>query len=167
MNCSIVGNLAQNTGGALFISNSSAYIENSLFLNNFLCKECEVDDNFAGENDFDGANIFITNHSVLNVSNLICRNNTGSYTSCVHVDGPSEIYIHNSTFADNTGRAIMSNSYTVITHSFFKNNTTPGPGGAVHVYNTILEVTHSVFDSNRAFGGGAISCGELQQSFTV
>ena len=162
-----------NIGAVIHLAHHSTLNANYLFANqnraliggvteaigscNISCKNCFLFENFVEHKS--GAAIQIFNNSIVFVSDLRCLRLMGNLYSCIYTKFNCTVFVHNSTFAMNTGSviALWANSHLFTNNSKFLNNSTPTMGGAIMSQdNNLINVSYSLFISNKALLGGAI-----------
>ena len=159
-------------GGAIYLANYSTLNANNLYASQNKAlyggvigaiRSCNIswENCFLSENTDHrlGAAIEIFNKSVVIVSSLKCLRQIGNIYSCIYAEFNCTVSVYNSTFAMNTGSALMltKNSHLIVINSKFVNNLTPKYGAVIlSLNNSLIDVSYSIFDHNKANRGGAI-----------
>ena len=126
-------------GGAIFLAGSSAEMH---------------DVNFIQNTATFGAAIDLFNYSMINVSGLRCKRESGYSSSCISASEYCRVLVYNSTFSSNNKSVVsINNSSLLVVGSSFFNNSTPLTGGAIYSDNSTLDISHSIFYHNRVEKG--------------
>jgi hypothetical protein len=165
-----------NVGGGAYLMDGTLLFHNVKFLNNVSAggggfyqratgssnnltfDSCEFSNNYAILNGPGGG--FLTEYSVMNITNSNFKNNHGRDGAGIYADGNSILNLTNVKFIGNIASQMGGGIYGYLNFygysiwnnvSFIKNSAVDG--GAANISNA-LKIQHSFFENNNASGNG-------------
>ena len=176
-NCTFIGNIASEEGGAIFISNQAMEISDSLFINNsaldgggavYTKANLSINhSNFEGNHALHGGAIASvqSQHFYLNDVNFV--NDSAESSAGAVYSKSSKNYFYNSSFINCSsliGGAICDlDSFSAFSTLNFTSNRATKGGAVYKMYNTI-SINDSSFISNQAHDGGGLYADEVDSA---